>query len=232
MMLLTLGYRLNRMSMIIPGSILGGLGIGLFYLYSGRQPSGIQLQISILLLSFGASWALITLMSSRVAAKTAWWALIPAAVFMSAGCALLVSTPDPIILSLFILTSLGTAFLIWGVSAHLFGLIIPGCLLASLGPGIYLSWGRSAEPSALSQTGVLLVSFALGWGLITLFSRTISPHFLWWPLIPAGVLAVIGWGLYIGGNPGNAVNFLSNTGSLGLVIFGLYLLLWQKNLRK
>jgi hypothetical protein len=78
----------------------------------------------------------------------------------------------------------------------------------------------------------MLVIFALGWGLITVFSRFIINKFIWWPLIPGGVLAMVGWGLYIGGNPGNALSFIGNTGSIGLIIFGIYLLLWRTELRK
>jgi len=76
------------------------------------------------------------------------------------------------------------------------------------------------------------VCFALGWGLIILFSRVTTQKFIWWPLIPGGLLAVVGWGLYIGGDPHNAVSFIGNTGSIGVIIFGLYLLLLRKGIQK
>jgi len=44
----------------------------------------------------------------------------------------------------------------------------------------------------------MLVGFALGWLLITILSRTITSKFIWWPLIPGGVLAMVGWGIYCG----------------------------------
>jgi len=77
----------------------------------------------------------------------------------------------------------------------------------------------------------MLVIFAIGWGLIVLFARMLTEKFIWWPLIPGGVLAVVGWGLYIGGNPANAANFVANTGSIGLIIFGLYLLLMRRGIQ-
>jgi hypothetical protein len=77
----------------------------------------------------------------------------------------------------------------------------------------------------------MLVWFALGWGLITIASRILTSRFIWWPLIPGGLLAVVGWGLYIGGDPGNALSFIGNTGSIGLIIFGIYLLLLRRSFK-
>ena len=50
----------------------------------------------------------------------------------------------------------------------------------------------------------MLVWFSLGWILITVFLRLLMKKFIWWPLIPGGILAMVGSGLYIGGNPENA----------------------------
>jgi hypothetical protein len=61
--------------------------------------------------------------------------------------------------------------------------------------------------------------------------RVASEKFVWWPLIPGGLLAVVGWGLYIGGDPGNALAFIGNTGSIGLIIFGVYLLLLRRSFK-
>jgi len=113
----------------------------------------------------------------------------------------------------------------------LFGLIIPGSLLAALGPSIYLAWGMDNRLNPLTRTGVMLVGFALGWFLITILSRSLTHKIVWWPLIPGGVLAMVGWGLYIGGNPGEAAVFISNTGSIGLILFGIYLLLLRKGIQ-
>ena len=45
-------------------------------------------------------------------------------------------------------------------------------------------------------------------------------------------MAVVGWGLYIGGNPDNASTFISNTGSVALIIIGLYLLLIRRGIQQ
>jgi hypothetical protein len=127
---------------------------------------------------------------------------------------------------------MGSVFLLWGWVEKLFGLLIPGCLLITTGPGISIAWSHVTSPQGLVETGVMLVWFALGWLLITVFSRILYKKFTWWPLIPGGVLAMVGWGLYIGGNPANALGFVGNTGSIGLIIFGVYLLLLRFGMQK
>jgi hypothetical protein len=96
--------------------------------------------------------------------------------------------------------------------------------------GVYFAWSTPEVGNSLVHTGIMLVWFALGWALITLSGRILVHKFIWWPLIPGGILAMVGCGLYIGGDPGNALNFISNTGSIGLMIFGLYLLLMRKGI--
>ncbi len=118
----------------------------------------------------------------------------------------------------------------WGVGERLFGLIIPGSLLLGIGPGVYFAWRDLIDLNALAQTGEMLVWFAFGWGLITILARRTSGKFIWWPLIPGGILAVAGWGLFIGGDPGNALGFIGNTGSIAMLVFGLYLLLMRKSM--
>jgi hypothetical protein len=66
--------------------------------------------------------------------------------------------------------------------------------------------------------------------MISLFGRWIGRRSIWWPMIPGGILLMVGSGLYIGGDPTRAVGFISNTGSIALVIFGLYLLLMRKGI--
>lgn len=100
------------------------------------------------------------------------------------------------------------------------------------GPGIYMAWGTKLAPNALAQTGLMLVCIAFGWIAITVLSRFGIEKLVWWPLIPGGILAMVGWGLYIGGNPQNAASFIGNTGSIGLIVIGLYLLLMRKGIKK
>ncbi|PKN87147.1 MAG: hypothetical protein CVU46_05380 [Chloroflexi bacterium HGW-Chloroflexi-8] len=127
---------------------------------------------------------------------------------------------------------IGLAFLFSGVYFKLFGLVIPGCLLIGSISGVYFGWSDPTGKNALMQTGIMLVWIALGWGLVTIFARVQTLKFVWWPLIPGGIIAMVGWGLYIGGNPQSALGFIGNTGSIGLLIFGIYILLLRRGIHR
>ncbi|MDX9849143.1 MAG: hypothetical protein RBT01_01425 [Anaerolineaceae bacterium] len=130
---------------------------------------------------------------------------------------------------LYIGTGVGVSLLLAGIYWKLIGLIIPGALLVGVAPGLYFAWENTNTANPLEQTGIMLVAFAFGWGLITVTSRTLTRKIVWWPLIPGGILAVVGWGLFIAGNPESAIGFIGNTGSVGLIIFGIYILLMRRS---
>lgn len=226
------GLRFRRLGLIIAGAIVTGLGMGIFAALNLLTGRGILVQVGSLLLCFAASWLVILLASRFFARRVAWWALVPGGVLASAGLCFCFTGLRAVDLALYLSLGVGLSLLVWGVARRLFGLIIPGGLLCGIGPGIHLAWGGSAQPNPLAQTGLMLVWFAFGWGLVILFSRVVNQGFTWWPLIPGGVLAVTGWGLYIGGNPGGAASFIGNTGSIGLIIFGLYLLLMRSGIQR
>ncbi len=214
----------------ITGSLLSGLGLAGYFLLSSHFQQQLLTRFGYASIAFGLSWLLITLLSYLAHQRIAWWALVPAGVLIGIGAAGMV-TPTRVLGYVFLAScGLGAGFLAWGLGARLFGLIIPGSLLMGIGPGIYFAWRDLIDFNALAQTGVMLVWFAFGWGLITILARRTSGKFVWWPLIPGGILAVAGWGLYIGGDPGNALGFIGNTGSIAMLVFGLYLLLMRKSM--
>jgi hypothetical protein len=189
-------------------------------------------RLGIGLLGVAIGFALITILVRLVMRKTVWWPMIPAGVIGSISAVFLFTTGGLLDFVFYIGAGTGIVFLGVGIYKRLLGFIIPGCLLISTGPGIAFAWGKMQGVSVLAQTGAMLVWFALGWVLITLLSRMVYQKLFWWPLIPGGILAVVGWGLYIGGNPGNAVSFIGNTGSVVMIIFGLYLLLMRRGIRR
>jgi len=225
------GIVTRRFGLVIPGSILAGLGVGGFLAISRFFSFGTYVRVGLLLAAFALGWVLITVFSLLLRDRMAWWPLIPASILFSIGLCFLLPW-QPWTLFLYPLVGLGVVFLAWGLVERLMGLVIPGALLLGIGPGIYFAWKEPFTGNGLTQTGLMLVCFALGWGLITLFSRVIIARFIWWPLIPGGILAMTGWGLYIGGNPQNALSFIGNTTSISLILFGLYLLLWRTGLKK
>ncbi len=226
------GIRFRKTGLLIAGNLLFGIGLGIFFVLYDKFSFLPQLRIGIALISFGIGWMLIPLLNSFFASSTTWWALLPGGVIASIGGAFLFSRLRPMDFVLFGVTGLGFVMLLAGAWRRMFGLIIPGALLIGIGPGISLAWEDLVATNPLAQTGLMLIWFSLGWGVIVLFSRIVTTKFIWWPLIPGGVLAMVGWGLYIGGDPDNAISVIGNSWSIGLIIFGLYLLLLRRGMRQ
>jgi hypothetical protein len=232
------GLSSRKMILIIPGSILSALGIGLFIFSSTIFGMPLTTRVGALLVAFALGWLVLIPLAVRINKAPFWWALVPAGTIGGLGACFLFTPLRVLDFVLYILLGLGLSLLAWGFFAHLLGLVIPGCLLVTIGPGIFAAWINPVAPAgqetsfALTHTGMMLVWFALGWILITVLSRYIFEQFFWWPLIPGGILGMVGWGLYIGGSPSNAASFIGNTGSIVLVIFGLYLLLLRKGIQR
>lgn len=229
---LSWGVKVRRPGLIIAGGVLAGLGVGSFIAFSNFFNLDWSVRVGFLLVCFALGWGLIATLLFFISGQIAWWALIPGSIIIGLGVCFLRGPIRPLDFVFYPGFGLGLVFLTWGLKTHLLGLIIPGSLLLGISPGIGLAWGDLKVVNSLTQTGVMLVCFALGWGLITIFSKLAINKFIWWPLIPGGIMAMTGWGLYIGGNPKNALSFIGNTGSIGLILFGLYILLWNSELRK
>lgn len=225
--------RVRKLGYLIAGGLLTGAGLGGFVGFSSLfSRSNVYHNIGWLLVCFALGWVMITTMSRITLEKPVYWPLVPGGIIFSFGLTFLFTPLRVVDFVLWVGTGTGLVLLIWGIYWRLFGLIIPGSLLVAIGPGIYMAWGRASEMNSLAKTGVMIVVFSIGWFLIILFSRVTTANFIWWPLIPGGVLAVVGWGLYIGGDPDNAATFIANTGSIGLIIFGIYLLLLRKGIHR
>ncbi|HAL65410.1 MAG TPA: hypothetical protein DCP10_07595 [Bacteroidales bacterium] len=153
-------------------------------------------------------------------------------IFTSTGIPFLISQLNLLDFLFYIGIGVGLILIISGIYWKLFGLLIPGSIIIGVMPGLYFAWENTNATNALEQTAVMLVWFAFGWGLITILSRMLTKNFVWWPLIPGGILAVVGWGLFIAGNPKSAIGFIGNTGSIGLIIFGIYILLMRQSFNK
>jgi hypothetical protein len=229
---LVAGIQHKRMAWYIPSSLVGGLGWGGFFVLNRLLDIPNLARLGFFLICMGLGFLCIflaTWLSQRP--LLAYWALVPGLIIASVGIPFVTNRINFFDFLLFPTLAVGFALLAWGSMEKLLGLIIPGCLLLGIGPGIFFAWAKTGTFNGLTETGVMLVWFAFGWGLITIASRVVSQRFIWWPLIPGGLLAVVGWGLYIGGNPENALSFIGNTGSIGLIIFGVYLLLLRRGFK-
>lgn len=226
------GLRLKSYIITACGALIAGPGIGAFFYLTQaiNLETSLRIGLFLLLLAFGWIWVCVSTIILRI--PPAMWAIVPGFVIGGASIPFLTNQLTILNFVFYVGTGLGLALLGWGLVNKLFGLIIPGALLLGIGPGIYFAWVNVIEANGLSETGIMLVWFALGWGLITIFSRVVTERFVWWPLIPGGILAMVGWGLYIGGDPDNALTFISNTGSIGLLLLGIYLLILRRSFKE
>lgn len=116
---------------------------------------------------------------------------------------------------------LGLAFMTAHVVTRQYGLLVPGGILTGLGAGIVVSQQVAATDEMTA--GVVVLGLGLGflsiWAVGSLL-RVADNH--WWPLVPGGILAVVGGALLVGGQ---AVQLLD---LWPLVLVGLGLVVLQR----
>lgn len=130
------------------------------------------------------------------------------------------------------LPMLGFVFVAAALGSRNPGLLVPGGVLMGLGTGIYLLENGALTSVGLyvggtGEAGVILLSLAAGFVLVTLLSVAIVRVQVW-PLIPASILACIG-GLLLWGEQGVLV--LEQVGRywpVALILFGLLLLVQRR----
>ncbi len=120
------------------------------------------------------------------------------------------------------LPTMAVIFLAWGLLMRSFGLIIPGGILAGIALGTTMIQFRPGLLDGPDNGGVFLLCFAAGWGLITLLSPLTEGGFRWWPLIPGGILAVVGTALLA--NQLQALAWLNIAGPLLLIGLGVWVI--------
>jgi hypothetical protein len=81
---------------------------------------------------------------------------------------------------------IGAAFLISYAVTRNYGLLVPGGILTGLGVGIVAAVGPGPDAGPVLGLGLGFISIAV----ISLLARDPARH--WWPLIPGGILTVIG----------------------------------------
>lgn len=230
--LLASGIVSKKQLFLIPGFILFGVSAAFFILFQRMFHYKTVTLISAALGIFSFSWLLLFVAIAVIRKKMAWWALFVSSISAAVSYNFFIQELRFIKFVFTICIAIGIVFLLWGMQKRVIGLLIPGLLVSTIGSGVYIAWNDTTEANGLQQTGTMLVWFAMGWILITIVSKIFSKSFIWWPLIPGGVLAMVGLGLYIGGNPDNALGFVQNTGSIGLILFGVYLILLKYGMKK
>lgn len=233
LILMATGLNSRRMGWIIPGLLVGTLGIAGVLLFGnpmGQEEFTVRLGWSIMAISAG--FLAILFFSLIYAKRHHWWAFLVACILAGTAYPFITDRLNVFLFIASIAFLTGIGFLAWGFFERMLGLLIPGSLLAGLGPGFYLGFVMNAASNELVQIGFMITCFGIGWVMITLSYRMINARFLWWPLIPGGILTMVGWGLTIGGNQRIAMSLIGNTGSISLIIFGLYLILMRRGIRR
>jgi hypothetical protein len=87
------GIGARRFGPLVPGGILLGLGVGLYLQNGALSGSSRDVQVGVVLLSFSAGWALISILSPLVRSRSAVWPLIPASALATGGVVLLFGVP-------------------------------------------------------------------------------------------------------------------------------------------
>lgn len=128
-----------------------------------------------------------------------------------------------------VLPGLALIFLAWGLFTRQFGLIIPGGVLAGIALGTYLLQGPFTDLAEQNQGGVFLTAFSLGWALISLLSLLTKQGFQWWPLIPGGIIGLVGLALLRGGAAMRLLELAGYGWPLILVAVGASLLLRRRS---
>jgi len=218
----------NVVFQIIFSVLASALSSFLYLINSEFIPSTLSI-LGFSFITFGLIWGFLFIIIYFSNQEPVVWLLFPFFIFTSIGLPFLLQEINLLDFIYYIGVDIGICLLIAGIYWKLIGLIIPGALLIGIAPGLYFAWEKTSTNNPLEQIGIMLVGFAFGWGLITVATRTLTKKIVWWPLIPGGILAVGGWGLYIAGNPESAIGFIGNTGSVGLIIFGIYILLMRRS---
>jgi hypothetical protein len=111
--------------------------------------------------------------------------IIPGLILITLGIAFLLIQYFEFGPSLF-LVLLGLVFLIPYVFTRSYGLLIPACILTGIGVG--LAFERAAARPDVT------VSIGLGLGFLAIFvvQMVVAGSSHWWPLIPGGILVLVG----------------------------------------
>lgn len=155
--------------------------------------------------------------------------LVGGIILIGAGIALMLG--QLFNLGVWVLLMLGIGFTAAGIVTKHAGWFIPGGILNGIGLGVLLieSGIVSGEPL---EGSTFLLAFALGWASISLFTRLFSSKTLLWPLIPGGIMALIGSALLLGEVGLGMLGLLNYLWPLLLVAGGIIILVRSRSRRQ
>jgi hypothetical protein len=233
-LLVGLGWSIYRKSIagLITLSILSGLSLAAFFYVLPDFLIPMRIRLGSGIAACGFMWFPIWYGSKIIHGKYWWWAVLPGMIILSMASCVTFSKVGLLDILFYAGGGTGIGLLIWGLGEKLLGLLIAGSITATVAPGVAFSFSYFTHSNVLSQIGIMLIWFALGWGLVTISMRVIYEKYVWWPLIPAGIVTTVGLGLYLGGDPVIASTLFGNTGVMGILIFSIYLILFRTRIQR
>ncbi|MGE5335099.1 MAG: hypothetical protein ACM3N4_10400 [Nitrososphaerota archaeon] len=129
-------------------------------------------------------------------------------------------------LGLFVLPALSIMLLAWGSLIRSGVLVVTGAILAGIGVGLVLAERAFTGLSDTAGAGLIVLFTGLGVLLVMPLLFVTTRRWERWPLLPGGILALLGAALLFGGMLRSAVELVGRLWPLALVALGLSLL-WQ-----
>jgi hypothetical protein len=126
----------------------------------------------------------------------------------------------------FFLLGLGLVFVVAGIVTRVVGWFIPGGILTGLGGGMALLASPWASRLPGEEGGWFLIVFAAGFLLIPILSAIFSHEAHWWPLIPAGIIGLVGLAVVFGGRYMDVLEWVGRLWPFALIITGV-LVIWK-----
>jgi hypothetical protein len=123
---------------------------------------------------------------------------------------------------------LGVALLAWGLFSWRYGPTVPGCIITGLGVAIYLT---ESQPrlSGEAEGGWIVLGLAAGFAAIVVMNVLFKQKNLWWPLIPAIILGIVGTLLVIGTREAQDVlELIGRYWPVLLIVLGLWVLFGRR----
>lgn len=119
----------------------------------------------------------------------------------------------PSSLGSWIVLLIGLGFLAAGITGRTYGFLVPGGIMTGLGAGIIVS-EAIALPSDEATGGAVTLGLGLGFVAVWVIGgllRVEANH--WWPLVPGGILVLVGGALVLGGQ---AIDLLDYWGAVAI----------------
>lgn len=128
-----------------------------------------------------------------------------------------------------VLPLLGVGFLAAYFWTRNYGFLVPGSILTGIGLGILLTTTMDTAGDD-AEAALFLVPLGLGFILIWVLDVLYTRESNWWPLIPGGIIILVGLAVGIGGTALDLLELLGRWWPLILIAIGAWILynLWRE----